>query len=177
MLSEQEEASVRSRILSPLPHTESIEPRSWRTAQATAEKRFSPHRVGRANPKCSRRFQPPQGYVRPFAARRAVLSAAAYRYSEAVIGRGTKYKSRSTGKLAASLGVSPAKLDRDGNLDVKVGFSEGRGDVSNAMLANLLEYGKHGQPAKPFLKQTKSSCRKPCIEAMQTALKEELDLS
>ena len=95
----------------------------------------------------------------------------------AAIGRGTKGKSRSTGKLTAALGVSPAKLDRDGNLDVKVGFSEGRGDVSNAMLANLLEYGKHGQAPKPFLKQTKSSSRKPCIEAMQTTLKEELDLA
>ena len=92
------------------------------------------------------------------------------------IGRSTKIKSRSTGKLAASLGVSPAKLDRDGNLDVKVGFSEGRGDVSNAMLANLLEYGKHGQPPKPFLKLTKSSSRKPCIEEMQRVLKEELIL-
>ena len=92
------------------------------------------------------------------------------------IGHGTKIKSRSTGKLAASLGVSPAKLDRDGNLDVKVGFSEGRGDASNAMLANVLEYGKRGQPPKPFLKQTKSSSRKPCIEAMQVVLKEELDL-
>ena len=95
---------------------------------------------------------------------------------QAAIGRGTKYKSRSTGKLAASLGVSPAKLDREGNLDVKVGFSEGRGNVSNAMLANLLEYGKHGQLPKPFLKQTKSTSRKPCIEAMQAMLKEELDI-
>ena len=95
---------------------------------------------------------------------------------QAAIGRGTKTKSRSTGKLAASLGVSPAKLDRDGNMDVKVGFSEGRGDASNAMLANVLEYGKHGQPPKPFLKQTKSSIRKLCIKAMQTALKEELDI-
>lgn len=95
---------------------------------------------------------------------------------QAAIGRGTKTKSRSTGKLAASLGVSPAKLDRDGNLDVKVGFSEGRGDVSNAMLANLLEYGKHSQPPKPFLKLTKSSSRKPCIEEMQRVLKEELNL-
>ena len=95
---------------------------------------------------------------------------------QAATGRGTKFKSRSTGKLAASLGVSPAKLDRDGNLDVKVGFSEGRGDVSNAMLANVLEYGKHGQPPKPFLKQTKSSSRKLCIDAMQAVLKEELDL-
>ena len=94
----------------------------------------------------------------------------------AAIGRGIKGKSRSTGKLTAALGVSPAKLDRDGNLDVKVGFSEGRGNVSNAMLANLLEYGKHGQSPKPFLKQTKSSSRKPCIEEMQRVLKEELNL-
>ena len=92
----------------------------------------------------------------------------------AAIGRGTKGKSRSTGKLAASLGVSPAKLDRDGNLDVKVGFSEGRGDVSNAMLANLLEYGKHGQPAKPFLKPAKSASKNACIEAMKAKLESEM---
>ena len=95
---------------------------------------------------------------------------------QAAIGHGTKTKSRSTGKLAASLGLSPAKLDRDGNFDVKVGFSEGRGDISNAMLANVLEYGKHCQPPKPFLKRTKSSSRKPCVEEMQRVLKEELDL-
>ena len=92
------------------------------------------------------------------------------------IGRGTKYKSRSTGKLLAALGVSPVKVNDAGNYDVKVGFSEGRGNVNNAMLANLLEYGKHGQPPKPFLKQTKSSSREPCIEAMQSVLKEELNL-
>ena len=72
--------------------------------------------------------------------------------------------------------LDAARPDRDGNLDVKVGFSEGRGDVSNAMLANVLEYGKHGQPPRPFLKQTKSSSRKPCIEAMQASLKEELGM-
>ena len=93
-----------------------------------------------------------------------------------VVGRGTKYKSRSTGKLLAALGVSPVKVNDGGNYDVKVGFAEGRGIVSNAMLANLLEYGKHGQPPKPFLKQTKSSSQKPCIEAMQSVLKEELNL-
>ena len=94
----------------------------------------------------------------------------------AAIGRGTKYESRSTGELAAALGLSPTKLNRDGNLDVKIGFSEGRDDVSNAMLANVLEYGKHGQPPRPFLKQTKSSSRKPSIEAMLASLKEELGL-
>ena len=92
------------------------------------------------------------------------------------IGRNTKNKSRSTGKLLAALGVSPVKVNDGGNYDVKVGFAEGRGGVRNAMLANLLEYGKHGQPPKPFLKQTKSSSRKPCIEAMQASLKKELDI-
>ena len=91
------------------------------------------------------------------------------------IGRGTKYKSRSTGKLLAALGVSPVKLNDEGNYDVKVGFSEDR-EVSNAKLANILEYGKHGQPPKPILKPTRRSSRKPCIEAMQAALKEELGL-
>ena len=91
------------------------------------------------------------------------------------IGRNTKNKSRSTGKLLAALGVSPVKVNDGGNYDVKVGFEENRGNVSNAMLANLLEYGKHGQPPKPFLKHTKSSSRNPCIEAMQSVLKEELD--
>ena len=94
----------------------------------------------------------------------------------AAIGRGTKYKSRSTGKLLTALGVSPVKVNDGGNYDVKVGFSEGRGDANNAMLANLLEYGKHGQPPKPFLKRTKSSSQAQCIEAMQTVLKEELKL-
>ena len=92
------------------------------------------------------------------------------------IGRNTKNKSRSTGKLLAALGVSPVKVNDGGNYDVKVGFAEGRGDANNAMLANLLEYGKSGQPPKPFLKRTKSSSQAPCIEAMQTVLKEELNL-
>ena len=94
----------------------------------------------------------------------------------AAIGRGTKYKSRSTGKLLGALGVSPVKVNDEGNYDVKVGFDENRGDANNAMLANLLEYGKHGQPPKPFLKRTKSSSQTPCIEAMQSVLKEELNL-
>ena len=89
------------------------------------------------------------------------------------IGKDTKYKSRSTGKLLAALGVSPVKVNDEGNFDVKIGFSEGR-SVSNAMLANILEYGKHGQPPKPILKPTRASSRKPCIEAMQNVLNEEL---
>ena len=69
-----------------------------------------------------------------------------------VIGSGTKYNSRSTGELESSLGLTGVKMDRNGNFNIKVGFSEPRRDGgSNAQLANIIEYGKSGQPAKPFL--------------------------
>lgn len=92
------------------------------------------------------------------------------------VGRDTKYPSRSTGELSAALGISPALQDRDGNHNVKVGFSEPRRDgSSNAKVANIIEYGKSGQPAKPFLKPAKSTSRKPCIEAMKAKLDEEVN--
>ena len=79
---------------------------------------------------------------------------------QAVIGSGTKYESRSTGELLRSLGTSPALQDKNGDFNVKVGFSEPRSDGdSNAKIATILEYGKSGQPAKPFLKPAQSSSR------------------
>ena len=92
-----------------------------------------------------------------------------------VIGSGTKYDSRSTGELAQSLGLSPVKLNRAGNHDIKIGFSEPRSDGgSNAKIANILEYGRHGQPAKPFLKPAKSASKSAAIEAMKRKLEEEV---
>ena len=91
------------------------------------------------------------------------------------IGSGTKEESRSTGELISALGVSSAKQDRDGNFNVKVGFSEPRPDgKSNAMIASVLEYGKSGQPSKPFLKSAKASAKKACIEAMKQKLENEV---
>lgn len=92
-----------------------------------------------------------------------------------VVGNGTKYESRSTGELERSLGISPVKLDKNGNHNIKVGFSEPRSDGgSNAKLANIIEYGKHGQPARPFLKPAKSASRFACISAMQDKFEEEV---
>ena len=105
---------------------------------------------------------------------------------QAVIGSGTKEESRSTGELVGALGVSPAMLDRDGNFNVKVGFDEPRRqqnaavrkrsykERTNAMIANVLEYGKHGQPAKPFLKPAKSASKNACIDAMKAKLESEM---
>jgi HK97 gp10 family phage protein len=92
------------------------------------------------------------------------------------IGRNTKYKSRSSGELLDSLGVSPARQDKNGNFNVKVGFREPRKDGGvNAKIANILEYGKSGQPSKPFLKPAKAASRKPCIQAMKQKLEQEIE--
>ena len=94
---------------------------------------------------------------------------------QAVIGKGTKRHSKSTGELLRSIGLSRARQDRNGDFNVKVGFAEPRSDGgSNAKLANILEYGKSGQPARPFLKPAKSSSKKACEEAMIAKLEEEL---
>ncbi|CUL88483.1 putative Phage protein, hk97 gp10 family [Listeria monocytogenes] len=93
----------------------------------------------------------------------------------AVIGKGTKHESRSTGELEKALGVTSVRLDRNGNHNIKIGFSEPRSDgESNAKLANILEYGKHGQPAKPFLKPAKSASKSECISTMKSTFEEEI---
>lgn len=92
-----------------------------------------------------------------------------------VIGSDTKYDSRSTGELERSLGMSTVKMDRNGNHNIKIGFAEPRSDGrSNAAIANIIEYGKHGQPAKPFLKPAKSASKAACEEAMKQKFEEEV---
>ena len=92
-----------------------------------------------------------------------------------VVGRDTKVESRSTGELERSLGMSKARVDRNGNHNIKIGFAEPRSDGdSNAKIANILEYGRHGQPAKPFLKPAKSSSKSACEAAMKQKLEEEI---
>ena len=95
---------------------------------------------------------------------------------KSVIGAGTAYSSRSTGELESSLGLTPMKIDKDGNYNIKVGFSEPRSNgSSNAEIANILEYGKSNQRAKPFLKPAKSSSQSAAQEAMKNRFMEEVD--
>ncbi|MCM1532717.1 MAG: HK97 gp10 family phage protein [Ruminococcus flavefaciens] len=93
----------------------------------------------------------------------------------AVIGSGTAFDSRSTGEWERSIGLSPVKVDKNGNHDIKIGFAEPRSDGgSNAKIANILEYGKHGQRAKPFLKPAKSASKSAAQEAMIRTFDEEV---
>jgi len=97
---------------------------------------------------------------------------------QSAIGRGTKIKSRSTGELSRSLGLSKARQKRDGSgWDIKIGFAEprrGKGD-SNAKIGNILEHGRHGQPPRPFLKPARTQSKNDAIKAMEQKLEQEVD--
>ena len=94
---------------------------------------------------------------------------------DAVVGYGLAHESRSTGELQRSLGLSPPSVDRDGNYNIKVGFAENRSDgESNAKIANIIEFGKTGQPARPFLARAKRQSKKLCEAAMIKKFEEEV---
>lgn len=93
---------------------------------------------------------------------------------------------RSTGELKNSLGLSPVKLSSRGVYNVKVGFSEPRHKqyaakkkrsyyvITNALIANVIEYGKKGQPPRPFMRPAKVSSEKAAISAMKAKFDEEV---
>lgn len=93
------------------------------------------------------------------------------------IGQGTKETSRSTGELLKSIESTKPEQDGNGNWMLRVGAPKSKDSkgVSNALKAAVIEYGKSGQPPKPWLKTTKSQARKPCIEAMKTSLDKEIE--
>ena len=98
----------------------------------------------------------------------------------------TKYPSRTTGELIGALGISPVKISDSGESNIKIGFNEPRrkqyaakgkrsyGAITNAMLANVLEHGKHGQPGKPFLRPAAARTKNAAIEAMKARLDSEV---
>ena len=104
-----------------------------------------------------------------------------------VVGHDTQIESRSTGELQAALGVSPVKIDRNGNHYIKIGFREPRAQQSaakgkrsykqatNAMIANVLEYGRKGQEPKPFLAPAKKAAKKETTAKMESVLREEMN--
>ncbi|MBH5299851.1 HK97 gp10 family phage protein [Corynebacterium silvaticum] len=86
------------------------------------------------------------------------------------IGKGVT-PSRSTGQLLGALGTTAVRVNSRGEHNLKIGFAENRRDGrSNALIANVLEYGRSNQPARPFLAPTRSQTRRPATEAMKQAL-------
>ena len=82
----------------------------------------------------------------------------------------------SSGELINSLGLTQVRQDKNGNSNIKIGFSEPRSDgKSNAMIANILEYGRSDQPARPFLQPAKKQSKNSCMETMINTLEKEID--
>ena len=95
---------------------------------------------------------------------------------KAVIGSGTKLPSESTGQLLGALGISPVKPSELGGYDIRVGFAEPRQDgKSNEMIANIIEYGKKGQAAKPFMKPAEDATKAKVKAKMQETFKAEAE--
>ena len=99
----------------------------------------------------------------------------------------TKEPSRSTGELVDSLGISPVMVDNKGVTNVKIGFSEPRRHqyaakkkrsyytVTNGLIANILENGKHGQPPRPWLKRAKTQATKVFRAKAQEIIDKEVE--
>lgn len=95
---------------------------------------------------------------------------------KAVIGSGTKFPSKSTGELLGALGTSPVKRSSLGGFDIRVGFAEPRKDGgSNEMVANIIEYGKKGQAAKPFMKPAEDATKSKVKAKMEETFKAEAE--
>ncbi len=92
-----------------------------------------------------------------------------------------KHGSRSTGELVESLGLSPPELNNNGVFDIKVGFGEprkhktGQKEQTNAMIANVLENGRHGSPPRPFLKKAKAKSQKAALAEMERVITMEIE--
>lgn len=98
----------------------------------------------------------------------------------------TNSSERSTGELKSSLGMASVKINSKGVHNVKIGFAEPRRKqyaakkkrsyyiITNALIANVLEYGKTGQAPRPFMRPAKVTSKKACIEAMRSKFDEEV---
>lgn len=84
--------------------------------------------------------------------------------------------SRSTGQLKGALGISPVKPSGLGGFDIRVGFAEPRKDgESNEMISNIIEYGKKGQAAKPFMKPAEDATKAKVKAKMEETFKAEAE--
>lgn len=85
-------------------------------------------------------------------------------------------KSQSTGQLKNALGISPVKPSSLDGFDIRVGFAEPRKDGgSNEMVANIIEYGKKGQAAKPFMKPAEDATKSKVKAKMEETFKAEAE--
>ena len=83
---------------------------------------------------------------------------------------------QSTGALAASLGITPVSLDRDGFWNAKIGFDgyDEKG-VPNQLKARVMESGSSKVKKRPFVRPAVNATKKTAVEAMQRVIDEETE--
>lgn len=110
---------------------------------------------------------------------RVVLETARVRLNQAV----KNSSDRSTGQLKKSLGMTrptnfyPNSIGDDGSRHVHIGFAEPRcNGTSNALVANVLEYGKkrQRQAPRPFMRPAEKASKKACETAMADVFEREI---
>jgi len=104
--------------------------------------------------------------------------------ARSVVGKGTKYPSRSTGEAVDSIGKSPVKKNRRKGIDVKLGVADPRKrqpknarlPLTNAMLLNIIEYGKKAvdQPPKPIVRPIEAQYKDQTLSLMARELDKEV---
>ncbi len=94
----------------------------------------------------------------------------------AVVGRGTKLRSRSKGNLIKSVRVTKAYQTANGDWHMKVGiYGYDEDGVPNALKAMVLEYGRSDMAPKPWLKPAISASKKECEKAMMDCFDERMN--
>lgn len=105
--------------------------------------------------------------------------------------RGVLSAEHKHGELINALGTTPAKTDKYGVRNIKIGFKEPRNDQSgshttrsgrkrtyyvrtNAMIASVLEHGRSNQKARPFLAPAAIAAQGPVEKAMERTFDEEV---
>lgn len=87
-----------------------------------------------------------------------------------------KQGEKRTGDLVRSLGITPIKLDKNGILNVKIGFDgyDSRG-VPNQLKARVMESGSSTIEPRPFVKPAVKATKKAAEEAMNRVINEEIE--
>lgn len=82
----------------------------------------------------------------------------------------------STGDMEKSFGISPVRVNMNGNVDVKIGFSGyDRKRVANQLKARVMERGSRKQKARPFFQPEVNLQRKKIKQIMAQVVADEIE--
>lgn len=82
---------------------------------------------------------------------------------------------KGTGDLESSLGISPIKVDKNGVVNAKIGFSGyDRKGTANQLKARVLESGSSQQRKRPFVRPAVTATKQRAQSEMQRVVDEEI---